>query len=104
MDRVSDDDFTTAGFYREAWLIVARGGWWKPAEIVQELPLSIDGTKVHTVLWHMTVRHRLLAARGRGRQRQYAVTQDCGIPSDVSAGEVALVLTGKPLRGVEGTA
>jgi hypothetical protein len=85
---------STVGFFREAWLIVARGGWWKVPDIVELLPLEIDGWNAHELLWAMAYRHEMLVTRGRRQAREYAVTPRCRIPKGVLAGEVLQALTG----------
>jgi hypothetical protein len=97
-------EFSNAGFFRAAWLIIARGGWWKVSDIVAALPLEIDGWTASALLWAMAHRHQMLATRGHRKDRQYAVTPECRIPKGVTAGDAALALTGMPLDLMRGVA
>lgn len=96
--RIVADAISTVGFYRHAWLVVARGGWWKVPEIVQHLPLHVDVWDAHELLWAMAHRHRLLVTRGRGKTREYAVTRECHMPRGLQAGQAVHALTGAPMR------
>lgn len=87
---------SSAGFYRAAWMIVAQGGWWRPREIVEQLPLDIDASTAHHLLWCMSKRHGHLVARGAYRSREYAVTAGCTAPAGVSVGDIVLAITGRP--------
>jgi hypothetical protein len=89
-------ELSTVGFYRESWLIVARGGWWKVRDIVEQLPSEIDGWEAHALLWAMANRHQMLATRGHGKTREYAVTATCRMPKGLQAGQAVHALTGVP--------
>lgn len=93
---MSDSEpLTSTGFYGSAWLIVARGGWWKVPAIVDELPLEVDAWTAHELLWCMAHRHQMLVTRGRRKDREYAVTAECRVPRGLQAGDLAKALTGR---------
>lgn len=74
---------TSAGFFREAWLIVAEGGWWTPREIFERVHYDIDIDEAHALLWAMARRHRYLVRRGAPRRPSYAVTPACVVPRGI---------------------
>jgi hypothetical protein len=73
----------TLGFYREAWLVVARGGWWGIREILEQLPDGVEVDDAASRLWIMARRHGYLQRRGRGKAAQYAVTNNCETPHGI---------------------
>ena len=73
----------TIGFYREAWLVVAQGGWWGIQEILEHLPSGVEVDDAASRLWIMANRHGYLVRRGRGKTAEYAVTPECVTPHGV---------------------
>lgn len=84
----------TVGFYREAWLVIAQGGWWKPREVIERIPVSIEVADAHTLLWAMANRGRYLVRRGRHRQPEFAITRACEIPKGITVGEALQAMNG----------
>lgn len=82
------------GFYREAWLVVAQGGWWKRAEILERLPSGVEVDDPYNRLWVMERRHNYLQSRGAGRNREYAVTDQCVIPHGIPVKRLTQALHG----------
>lgn len=88
-------DRSTAGLSLAVWLVIAAGGWWTVAEVIQELPDDIEPKRVDAVLWSMVHRFGQAKARGpRGRQ-EYAVTGDCVIPRGATVEQVMKVMNGQ---------
>ena len=99
-------------FYRDAWLIVAQGGWWKPAEIMAEMPSDLRDRDAHTRLWYMVrtgylVKREVHPARREVRKGgptgarprvEYAVTAQCQVPQGLTAGALAQTLMGRVLQ------
>lgn len=85
----------STGFFREAWLIVARGGWWSAKEIIEAMPLAVDIKAAHNALWAMSVRYSFLKAKGAQRTRRYAVTSDCTIPKGLTVGQAMEAVRGE---------
>lgn len=83
------------GFYREAWLVVAQGGWWKPDEILAEMPERVESTSPQNLLWVMTRRYGYLKRRGYGKKVEYAVTLECQTPQGVPVAKLMRALTGR---------
>lgn len=73
----------TLGFYREAWLVVAQGGWWRQREILEQLPSGVEVDDPGNRLWIMANRQGYLETRGEKDGRQYAVTSDCVTPHGI---------------------
>lgn len=96
------------GFDRAAWLVIARGGWWRPMEIVEQLPLDLDiaPDATYSRLWIMAQRHRTLRRRkpetGRAKRgpeariSEYAVTPDCLVPRGLSLREILAAVGAQP--------
>jgi hypothetical protein len=84
----------TVGFYREAWLVVAQGGWWKPREILEQLPVGVECEQPHSYLWIMANRHHYLARRGNRQTAEYAVTPDCVTPQGLTVAQLGRALIG----------
>lgn len=76
------------GFYREAWLFVARNGWSTQRDIVDNLPSGVEADDPSAMLWSMANRNGMLKVRGEDRQREYAVTQECCAPKGLKVGEI----------------
>ena len=77
---------SSPGFFREAWLIVAEGGWWTPREIFERVHYDIDIDEAHALLWAMSKRHKYLARQGEPRKPCYAVTSECEVPRGIVVG------------------
>jgi hypothetical protein len=54
----------STGFCQEAWLLVAQGGWWKPRDILEQLPSGVEVDDASCQLWIMANRHKYLQRRG----------------------------------------
>lgn len=74
---------THTGFYREAWLVVAQGGWWKPKDILAALPPGVASGDPSNLLWTMATRYGYLKRQGYGVNVEYAVTGDCETPRGI---------------------
>lgn len=91
-----------AHFYREAWLVIAAGGWWTQNEVLEAIPDELRARDAHTRLWYMA-RTGYLVKRGaapkpgeRGTRRlEYAVTPDCHVPTGVTAGRLVEAFVGR---------
>ncbi|HYE40350.1 MAG TPA: hypothetical protein VEB23_10480 [Ramlibacter sp.] len=71
------------GFYREAWLVVAQGGWWKLGEILEQIPAGVEIDAPSTCLWIMAKRYGYLKRRGHRQTAEYAVTAECATPGGI---------------------
>lgn len=77
------------GFYRQAWLIVARGGWWTAKEIIAEIDLQTSADYAVSMLCNMATKDGLLEKRGTRLKAEYAVTRNCSIPRGLTVGDVS---------------
>lgn len=77
-------------FDADAWLVVARGGWWTAQEVAAQMPadLDLDPKVVHTRLWTMARRSRTLARRDGAVCAEYAVTPDCRPPCSLTVRQI----------------
>ena len=80
------------GFYREAWLVVAKGGWWKLREILAEMPSGFEVDQPHSHLWIMANRYGYMVRRGRHKEAEYAVTPECVVPRGIPVGRLSAAL------------
>lgn len=85
----------TIGFYREAWLVAAQGGWWKQDEILEQLPSGCEVDKPSNRLWIMAKRYSYFATRGEKDSREYAVTPECVTPAGISVRRLSAALVGE---------
>lgn len=81
-------------FFRQAWAVVAKGGWWKPREIMEELPVGIEPEDFHNRLYFMH-RNGYFSRRGEPRAYQYAVTEECRVPQGLTVKQVSTCLIGE---------
>jgi hypothetical protein len=83
-------------FYRQAWQVVAKGGWWSPSDILEELPigLELERDDFHTRIWYMH-RNGYFTRRGEPRAYQYAVTETCRVPQGLTVKQVSACLVGE---------
>jgi hypothetical protein len=77
-------DFAT----KEIWLIVARGGWWSPAEVKKLLPPELQHKDVAVKMWDMANRKETLTTDGKRFRPRYSLTPDCYVPNYLTVGEI----------------
>lgn len=98
----------SCGFMRDAWLVVARGGWWPMREILAEMPDGVEIDDPQNRLWIMVNRYRYLVKRGTQRKAEYAVTADCNVPQGLNVRQLnqalATCLKNTPAPGGASTA
>jgi hypothetical protein len=85
------------GFYREAWLLVAGGGWWTLREILDNMPSGCEVDDPYNRLWVMENRHGYVVSRGEGQSREYSVQPECVIPYGIPVSRLLGALVGDPL-------
>jgi hypothetical protein len=85
----------STGFCQEAWLLVAQGGWWKPRDILEQLPSGVEVDDASCQLWIMANRHKYLQRRGKASDAEYSVTPECITPRGIPVGRVNQALFGR---------
>jgi hypothetical protein len=85
----------TVGFYREAWLLLAQGGWWTLRQILEYLPSGCEVDDPYNRLWVMERRHGYVVSRGSGRDREFSLADDSVIPYGIPLSRLKAVLAGE---------
>jgi hypothetical protein len=80
------------GFYREAWLVIAQGGWWKLREVLENMPRDCETGDPYNRFWIMENRHGYVVSRGEGKDREYAVRVECVIPYGIPVARLMTAL------------
>lgn len=84
---------TRTGAWRDAWLVVARGGWWTAREVWQELEGDSTVQDAHQTLYHLTKNGYVRARKSQTLKYQgqplaeYALTPECRIPHGIEVRE-----------------
>lgn len=89
-------DRSHIGFYREAWLVVAQGGWWKLREIIEQIPSGVEVEQPHCQMWIMARRYGYFVTRGGKGATEYAVTPECMVPRGITVQRLNEALCFKP--------
>lgn len=92
------DEAGSVSFWNAAWLVIARGGWWKVSEVLDQLSLDVDVRNAQSTLWIMAERHRMLVTRGHKETREYAVTAACRPPKQLTVAQIVEAVTGVSFR------
>lgn len=87
------NDSGEAIFTREAWKVIAQGGWWKSGEVIKEIPDTVSIDNACSMLGRMARRGNL-ERRGRPQRYEYSVSHDCIVPQGLTTSEVLLAATG----------
>lgn len=84
-----------SGHCQQIWLVVAQGGWWKTKEVYAHVGLDIDPDDFSNFMWVMSRRRGYLSTRGRGRDREYAVTSECIAPYGLTVRQITGAIVGE---------
>lgn len=83
-------------FFRQAWKVVAQGGWWKAVDIMEELPVGIELERddFHNRIWWMH-RNGYFVRRGKPYGYEYAITEVCKVPQGLTVKDISACLIGE---------
>jgi hypothetical protein len=76
-----------SGFLKEAWLVMAYGGWWITDDVNKQVDHPLAFSQLSRAFWHMYNCGYVRKRARFDRRMEYAVDFECSIPVGVTIRE-----------------